>query len=181
MIYVFFADGFEEIEGLATVDVLRRNELEVITVGIGQSSVTGAHGITFLCDCSENEVSPNETVEAVVLPGGMPGTLNLENSEKVREFISYAAQNEKLLCAICAAPSILGHMGLLEGKKAVCFPGFEDELTGATLADAFVCRDGKIITAKGAGAAIDFATEIAAEFAGSKKAQAVKESMQCPR
>lgn len=111
----------------------------------------------------------------------MPGTLNLERSEKVREFINYAAENEKLLCAICAAPSILGHMGLLEGKKAVCFPGFEDELLGAVPGEGFTCRDGNIITARGAGAAIDFGTEIAAEFAGRGKAQAVKESMQCPR
>ena len=113
-------------------------------------------------------------------PGGMPGTLNLEKSQTVKNTVSYCADNDRYVCAICAAPSILGHMGLLKGKTACCFPGFENELEGADVSENYVCRDGKIITAKGMGAAIDFSEKITACLINESKAKKIKESLQCP-
>lgn len=180
MIYVFLANGFEEIEGLTVVDFLRRAELEVCTVGVGGKLITGAHNIPVFCDLDESEVKLDETIRAVVLPGGMPGTLNLEKSCTVIDTVKYCAENDRYVCAICAAPSIPGHMGLLNGKTACCFPGFEAELEGAKISEDFVCADGKFITAKGMGAAIDFSEKIAAIFAGENEAKRIKNSLQCP-
>lgn len=181
MIYMFLAEGFEETEALATLDVLRRAELEVATVGIGRNIVTGAHGIPVTADVMDCEVIPDENCDAVILPGGMPGTLNLEKSAVVQQFIDYAADNSKLLCAICAAPSILGHKGLLEGKRAVCFPGYEEQLVGANVLDLPVCVDGNIITAKGAGVSLKFGFEIVRYFKGTDLARHIEAAMQCEK
>ena len=180
MIYVFLANGFEEIEGLTVVDFLRRAELDVCTVGVSGKLITGAHNIPVFCDLDESEVRLGDELRAVVLPGGMPGTLNLEKSETVKKAVNYCADNDRFVCAICAAPSILGHMGLLKGKKACCFPGFENELEGAAVGRDYVCCDGKIITAKGMGAAIDFSEKITACLINENKAKKIKESLQCP-
>lgn len=180
MIYVFLAKGFEEIEALTVVDFLRRAELEVYTVGIGSKIVAGSHNIPVFCDLDESEAQPDDSIDAIVLPGGMPGTLNLEASAKVNEMIDFCAANDKYICAICAAPSILGHKNLLQGKCATCFPGFEKELAGADVKTDFVCCDGKIITAKGMGAAILFSEEIASKFTDKTKAAKIRESLQCP-
>lgn len=179
MIYIFLANGFEEVEALATVDVLRRASLDVAMIGVGSDVITGAHGISVVCDAVDRDVEPDNRLEAVILPGGMPGTLNLERSERVNEFIDFASDNGKLICAICAAPSILGHKGLLNGRKAVCFPGFESELEGATVAASFVVDDGNIITAKGMGSAVKFGVAIGARFAGEAKMKKIEESLQC--
>lgn len=179
MIYMFLADGFEETEAIATADVLLRAGLELKTVGIGGSQITGSHGIKIECDLCESRVSTDDDISAVILPGGMPGTNNLQDSHVVMSFIDFAAKNNILICAICAAPKILGAAGLLEGKKAVCYPGFEDELKGAKLQKSSVCRDGNIITAKGAGAAIEFGLEIVKALKNEEKAQTVRELMQC--
>ena len=165
MIYIFLANGFEEVEALATVDVLRRADLNVKIVGVGSDVITGAHGISTVCDATDVDLTP--------------GTLNLERSDKVNAFIDYAFENGKLLCAICAAPSILGHKGMLKGKKAVCFPGFESELEGAELSDSFVVSHGNIITAKGMGSAVKFGLAIASVFVGKAKAKKIEESLQC--
>ncbi len=180
MIYVFLANGFEEIEGLTVVDFLRRAELEVCTVGVGGKLIVGAHNIPVFCDLDESEVKLDSELKAVVLPGGMPGTLNLEKSEAVKKTVMFCADNDRYVCAICAAPSILGHMGLLEGKKVCCFPGFENELEGADVSNDFVCSDGKFITAKGMGAAIGFSERITACLVNETKAKKIKESLQCP-
>lgn len=180
MIYVFLAKGFEEIEALTVVDFLRRAELEVYTVGIGSKIVAGSHNIPVFCDLDEAEVSVSEDIDAIVLPGGMPGTLNLEANGKVNEIIDYCAENDKFICAICAAPSILGHKGLLNSKTATCFPGFENELEGAYVSSDYVCCDGKYITAKGMGSAISFSQKIAEQFTDKNKAARIKESLQCP-
>lgn len=179
MIYVLLADGFEEIEALATVDFLRRAELPVKTAGVNGLEAIGSHSIAVACDCTAEEIEGIGGDDAVVLPGGMPGTLNLERSETVQKLIDEAYDHGRLLCAICAAPSILGHKGILDGKKAICFPGFESELYGAELSDSKVCRDGKIITAAGAGVAIEFGREIAAEYVGKDTAAKIRESLQC--
>ena len=173
MIYVFLANGFEEIEGLTVVDFLRRAELEVCTVGISGKLIVGAHNIPVFCDLDESEVRLDDELTAVVLPGGMPGTLNLEKNEAVQKCIDYCVENNILIGAICAAPSILGHKGLLKGKKAVCYPGFEDALVGAQMPDVPAVKDGKIITARGAGAALEFSYELVCALKGREAADKV--------
>ena len=178
MIYVFLADGTEEVEAVATIDMLRRAELDVMTLGIGSQMIVGSHGIGIVCDADIKNIKPDETLQAVVVPGGMPGTLNIEKNADAQAFIDYANENNKLICAICAAPSVLGHKGLLKGKKATCFPGFEKELEGAEFTDEGVVMDGNIITAKGAGVAIEFGLKIAEQFAGKAEADKIYASIQ---
>lgn len=178
MIYVFLANGFEEIEALAVVDVLRRAELDVLTVGVGEDFVIGSHQIPVAADISEKVLVLDDKVEAIVLPGGMPGTLNLEKSAVVQKAIDWAIENNKLICAICAAPSILGHKGLLDGKNATCFPGFEEELFGATILKDFVVKDGNFITAKGMGSAIEFGLQIAEILTNPLEAKKIRASLQ---
>lgn len=178
MIYVFLANGFEEIEALAVVDVLRRAELDVLTVGVGEDFVIGSHQIPVAADICERDLVLDEKVEAIVLPGGMPGTLNLEKSSVVQKAIDWAVENDKLVCAICAAPSILGHKGLLDGKTATCFPGFEEELFGAQVSKEFVVKDGNIITAKGMGSAIEFGLQIAELLTNTLEVKKIRASLQ---
>jgi len=179
MIYMFLANGFEETEAIATADVLLRAGLEFKTVGIGCDVITGTHGIKIECDLCDCRVSTDDDISAIILPGGMPGTTNLKNSMVVTSFLDFASQNNILICAICAAPSIIGSMGFLNGKKAVCYPGFEGELKGAILQNESVCKDGNYITAKGAGVAIDFGLEIVKALDSEEKAISIRESMQC--
>lgn len=177
MVYVFLANGFEEIEALAFTDILRRAEIEVKTVSIyTESIVTGSHGIPVMADITLNDISDAE-IEAVVLPGGMPGTLNLKDCAKVIELIRYAYDNGKYVGAICAAPMILGEMNLLNGRRATCYPGFEKYLSGAVATGAKVECDNKIITSKGAGTASDFAHCFITELKDEKLADKVIESM----
>lgn len=180
MIYVFIAPGFEETEGFTTVDILRRAKLNVKVVGVGSKIVSGSHGISVLCDCETNNIEPGDDIEAIILPGGMPGTLNLEKSIKVQNFIDYAYSNKRLICAICAAPIILGHKGLLKGHEAICFPGYESDLIGATISRKYVCKDDIFITSKGMGSSIEFGLEIAKQFIGEIAAMNIRESLQCP-
>ncbi|MBR3738764.1 MAG: DJ-1/PfpI family protein [Eubacterium sp.] len=178
MVYVFLADGFEIIEALAPVDVMKRAGIEVKTIGVGSKVITSSCGVPVVCD-SEIADFDFYNVEAIVLPGGMPGTLNLENNETVQKAIDNAVNINVPVCAICAAPSILGHKGLLNGKNAVCFPGFEEALEGAEIADEFVVCDGNFITAKGAGVCIDFGLEIVKKIKGEETALAIKNQIQC--
>ena len=179
MVYVFLANGFEETEAIAPIDIMRRAGLEVCTVGVGGETAKSTHGINVVCDMAEDKLSADSDFEAIVLPGGMPGTLNLENSEKVQSFIDRAVKENKLIGAICAAPSILGHKGILSGKKATCFPGFEEDLKGADVKADGVCLDGNIITAKGAGVALDFGFEIVKYLVNDETANKIKKTMQC--
>lgn len=176
MIYIFLSQGFEECEALAPLDILRRAEIEVKTVGVGGKTIVGAHNIPVVCDLCDKDIS-FDGLEGIILPGGMPGTLNLEKSETVQKYIDFAASNNLLICAICAAPIILGHKGLLNGKNATCFTGFEDQLQGASVQNIPVVKDGNIITAYGAGAAFDFGFCILSHLKGEKTAEAMKKSM----
>ncbi len=169
MIYMFIAEGFEEIEALCPLDLMRRAGLDVTTVGIGSKEITGAHGITVTADIIDKEYA-GEVCDMVFLPGGMPGTLNLAASETVIKAIKQAKDNDSYIAAICAAPSILGDMGLLVGKRAVCYPGFEDRLTGAMIPNEKVVLDGKILTAKGMGAALEMGLRIVEIFRGQAAA-----------
>lgn len=153
---VFFGTGFEEIEALTVVDILRRQNIETLMVSVtGEKTVTGSHQISVQMDCLIEDVDFN-TVDVIVLPGGMPGTKNLEACGMLMEQVDAFAAAGKTLCAICAAPSILGHRGLLKGKKAIAYPGFEEELTGADVTYEPAVRDENIITGRGMGCAIDF-------------------------
>ncbi len=156
MVYVFLAKGFEELEALAPVDVLRRAGVQVKTVGVTGKQVRGSHNISVNCDITINDAA-FDGLEGIILPGGLPGTTNLEADETVQRFIDFAAENGKIIGAICAAPMILGHKGLLQGKNVVCYTGFEKELAGAHVLDRPAVRDGNIVTGWGAGGAMDFA------------------------
>lgn len=179
MIAVFLGQGFEETEALTTVDVLRRAELDVVTIGVGGRMITGSHNITVIADRGEAEWREEE-LTGVVLPGGMPGTLNLEASPSVQKALNYAVANHLPIAAICAAPSVLGHRGLLQGKKATCFPGFEEELLGAeVVTDAPVVTDDNIVTAKGMGVTIPFALAIVQMLQSAEDAARLEGTLQC--
>ncbi len=179
MFYIFFADGFEEVEAIATLDVIRRAGIQIESVGIGSKSITGTHGINITCDKSESEIEINGKLNGIILPGGMPGTTNLLNCKTVNDSIDYCYDNHLFICAICAAPLILGRKGILKGRKAVCFPGFENELNEAFIPDDFVCRDDNIITAKGMGSAVNFGLEIVSAVCGKDTADNLKSTLQC--
>lgn len=178
MVYVFLADGFEIIEALAPVDMLTRAKIDVKTVGVTGKVVTSSCGVSVVSDMEIGDFEFYD-VQAVVLPGGMPGTLNLENNSTVQNIIDNAININAPVCAICAAPSIFGHKGILDGKKATCFPGFEDALEGATVCDSGVVTDGNIITAKGAGVSVDFGLEIVKMLKGEAVANEIRKTIQC--
>ena len=173
MVYLFLANGFEEIEALTPLDVLRRAGVEVTTVGIGGTSILGAHGIRVEADIPD-VMYADSAPEAVILPGGMPGAKNLDESRTVDGAVRAAARRGALLAAICAAPMVLGHKGLLAGKKAICYPGFEGELSGAVIQNDRVVKDGNVLTAAGMGVALEFALSLAESLAGKEKADAVR-------
>ena len=179
MIFVFLADGFEEIEALTPVDLLRRAGLDVRTVGIGSRTPCGAHGIRVTADIGEDDL-PLDDMTAMVLPGGMPGTKNLEQSDTVQRALTHAVRHSLPVGAICAAPSILGHAGLLDGRRAVCFPGFEPELTGASVGTDAVVTDGPFTTSRGAGTAMAFALELVRRLCSAEAAEQLRRSLQCP-
>lgn len=171
MVYVMLAEGFEEVEALTVVDYVRRSSLDLKTIGITGKTVTGSHGITVTAD-----LLPEETKipDMVVLPGGLPGTNHLNDSDFVKQMITACLEQGGTAAAICAAPSVLGGMGLLNGKKAVCYPGFEERLEGAELLTDAVVRDENVITAKAAGAAASFAYAVIAALAGKEKAEEIR-------
>ena len=179
MIYVFLANGFEEVEALTPIDLLRRAGHEVQIVGVTGRSVTGSHGIKVECDIAAGEIVMGNALEMIVLPGGMPGTLNLERSEIVQTAVDFCYDRGILIGAICAAPSILGHKGLLEGREAIAYPGFETQLTGAKISEQSVVQDGAVITAKGAGVAVAFALKLIEALDGADKAEKIAASICC--
>ena len=176
-IFVFLAEGFEEIEALTPVDVLRRAGLSVQTVSVmDEQVVAGAHGVTVLADKMFAEINP-EDAEMILLPGGLPGATNLDAHEGLSQLILDFAEADKPLAAICAAPLVLGNRGLLQGKKATCYPGFETYLQGAEYTAALVEKDGNIITGKGPGAAMEFAFAIVEKYCGMDKVNELKQGM----
>lgn len=178
MVFLFLADGFEIIEALAPVDMLRRAKLDVKTVGVTGKTVKSSCGVEVIADITIDEFVYDH-VDAVILPGGMPGTLNLENNQIVQSTIDKAVRDNALVCAICAAPSILGHKGLLNGKNAIAFPGFEKDLLGAEISAEHVVADGNFITAKGAGVATEFGLKIVEMLTDRETADNIKDTIQC--
>lgn len=178
MVYMFLANGFEEIEALCPLDLLRRAGIEVKTVAIGAGDlhVTGSHGITVVADMDEASFA-DTAPDMVILPGGMPGASNLDASATVDAAIKSALACDGYLAAICAAPMILGKRDLLCGKRAICFPGFEQYLNGATVAAERVERDGKIITAAGMGVALDFGLALVAALCGKEASASLRRAV----
>lgn len=179
-IFVFLAEGFEEIEALTPVDVLRRAGLSVQTVSVmDEQVVAGAHGVPVLADKMFAEINP-EDAEMILLPGGLPGATNLDAHEGLSRMIQNFAEAEKPLAAICAAPLVFGNRGLLQGKKATCYPGFESYLLDAEYTAALVEQDGNFITGKGPGSAMEFAFAIVEKYCGIDKVNELKQGMMIP-
>ena len=159
-VYVFLATGFEEIEAIGTIDILRRGGVETVTASItGDKTVTGVHGIPVIADELFEEIDLWDCI-AYILPGGGPGSVMLNQHEGVRQILADAHENGSLIAAICAAPRVLGSLGLLKGKRATCYPGIEPELTGATILPDPVVTDQNIITGRGPGLVFDFGLAI---------------------
>lgn len=177
MLYLTLAEGFEETEAIAALDVIRRAKLDIKTVGVGGEYITGAHGVTVKADITADQIN-KEDAEGVVLPGGMPGTLNLQKSREVKELIEHCAANGALIAAICAAPMIIGDMGLLDGRRATCFPGYEESLTGAIETEDYVVTDGNYITARGGGVTLEFGAAVANYISGTYAGDKVLKQMQ---
>lgn len=175
MLYMFLENGFEETEALATLDVIRRGSIDILTVS-DYDVVTGAHNIKVIPDIKFSDISYDK-IEGIILPGGQPGSDNLYNNVKVKEIITYCAQKELLICAICAAPYILGKMGLLKGKRATSYPDYNSELLGAEVVDEKVVTDGNVITSKGMGAAILFGYSIVKYVKDERVAEEILESI----
>ena len=174
---VFFGTGYEEIEALAVVDLLRRANVETDMVSVmEEKTVTGAHSISVVMDKMISEVDFSQ-LDMIVLPGGMSGTRKLEACEPLMEQVDAFIAAGKAVCAICAAPSILGHRGHLKEKKAIAYPGFEEQLTGAEIVCEPAVRDGNIITGRGMGASIDFALKIVAYLTDEKTAEELAEKI----
>lgn len=177
IIYVFFADGFEEIEAFTPIDVLRRAGLNVKLISVGvEEFVSGAHNVTVFCDNLFEDVSFDDA-EMLILPGGMPGAENLSNHIGLRKLILDFNTKDKPIAAICAAPMVLGKLGLLKNKNVTCYPGFEHFLEGANPTGKLVEKDGNLITGKGPGAAMEFAFTILEYFCGKEKVMELKEGM----
>ncbi len=163
MLYMLLAEGFEETEAIGSLDVIRRAEIDIKTVGVAGKTVCGSHGVEVNADITADEIS-FEAMTGVILPGGMPGTLNLQKDETVQRAIAYAREKGLLMGAICAAPMVFGELGILNGKNAVCYPGFEEHLKGAAVKPDPCVTDGNVITAKGAGASMLFGAAIVNYF-----------------
>lgn len=173
---VFLADGCEMVEALTPVDLLRRAGVEVETVSVKEDKkIASSHNVTIMADKTLDEISGE--YDALILPGGMPGTINLEACEKVIALVKEQFDAGRLVAAICAAPSILGDMGILEGRHAACYPSFEDRLKGAIVTMNEVEVDGTVITSRGMGTAIPFALAIIGELFGIVKAQEIAEQV----
>ncbi|MDO4188103.1 MAG: DJ-1/PfpI family protein [Lachnospiraceae bacterium] len=176
-VFVFLATGFEEIEALTPVDILRRAGIDVKLVSItGDEIVTGARGINVKADLLFENID-SDLADILVLPGGMPGTTNLMKYEPLMELIEKYNNNGKNIAAICAAPTIFGKLGLLEGKKATCYPGMEDDLIGAQVCYDSVVTDGNITTSRGMGTALDFSLELLNIFKGEEEAKSMAEKV----
>ena len=176
-VYEFLADGFEDIEALGPVDVLRRGGLEVKTVSIsGNAEVVSAHGVEVKADLLFGDADFSDA-DLLLIPGGMPGAKNIDEHEGVRRALAAHAAKGKLIGAICAGPMVLGHLGLLRGKRATCYPGFERELDGADYTAAQCTVDGNVVTGKGPGATLEYAYTLLGLFKPEHVVASLKEGM----
>ena len=174
MVNVYLAEGFEEVEAISVIDMLRRAEIQVTTISIDKKLVKGAHNIIVEADMVLGQ--ENES-DMIFLPGGMPGVTNLFKCEALKDIVVKQNSEGKFIAAICAAPMILGQLGLLEGKNAVSYPGFEKYLKGGNVLFDNVCRDGNIITSRGAGTALEFSYELIKILKNAETAAKIKEGI----
>ena len=177
MVYVFLADGFEEIEALAVVDILRRAEIRTHMVGVTGKMVTGSHGITVQTDETIKEITSLNDASMLVLPGGMPGAKNLLESGPLKNLLNEAYHSDVYIAAICAAPMVLSEHGLIKGRKVTCYPGFENQLKDFVHCDESVIHDGTLITGKGPGAAMAFGLKLVEIIKGHKVSEALRKAM----
>ena len=177
--YVFLADGFEEVEALTQVDLLRRAGVDVKMISVtGEKQVFGAHRIAVHSDATIEQMAMSlDKADMLVLPGGMLGTLGLKNHKGLESLLRRYYRKGLWLAAICAAPTIFGEFGFLEGRKACCYPGMVDVLKGAEVSYDPVCVDGHIITSRGVGTALTFALEMIAQLLGREKADEIAKSI----
>lgn len=177
-VIVFLADGFEEVEALTVVDYLRRMDIVVDTVSISnEEKVKGAHDIIVLADKKIDEVNDLNLYDGVIIPGGLPGSTNLRDNDKVIDIVKKMNESNKLTAAICAGPIVLERAGIIKGKKVTSYPGFGQELKDSIYEEDSVVRDGSIITARGPALAVDFALEIVRYFLGDDKAEELKKGI----
>ena len=177
MVHILLAPGFEEMEALVPADLLRRAGIPVALTSLEGDQVTGGHGITVTVDMELAKVNLTQ-VSMLVLPGGAHGVRNLSAHPAVSSLIQEAVDREIPVAAICAAPTLLGSMGLLRGKQAVCYPGLEEQLTGAQVPEGSrVVRDGLITTGQAAGSAVEFGLALVEQLAGTRKAQEVRHAI----
>jgi 4-methyl-5(b-hydroxyethyl)-thiazole monophosphate biosynthesis len=175
MVLVLLADGFEEIEALTPIDVLRRAGLTVKSCGLSGVEVRGSHGIYVKADVRADEVNPDE-IDMLILPGGMPGATNIDAHPYTDIFIDAVKKNGGRLAAICAAPLVFGRLGILEGRRATCYPSFENELLGALLSEKAVERDGHVVTGAGMGASFELGCALIELLDSAELAEKVKMS-----
>jgi 4-methyl-5(b-hydroxyethyl)-thiazole monophosphate biosynthesis len=174
---IIFADGFEEVEALCVVDLLRRAEVDISMLSLnGDREVTGAHGITLVMDDAFAEAS-TETMDAIILPGGMPGADHLKESEKLKAFLLQMDKKQKVIAAICAAPTVLNHAGILKGKKVTSYPSLSEEFTESQYMTDSVVEDGNIVTSRGVGTALDFSLVLIKKLVSEEKANSIKSAI----
>jgi protein deglycase len=174
-IITILAPGFEETEAVTFIDLLRRAKITVTILGLASRTITGSHEITLSTDALLTDFSGR--FDGIVLPGGMPGSKNLAESARVLELVRESFERGNLCAAICAAPMVLGRAGILKGMKATCYPGLEQELSGATVVEETVVRDRNVITSRGLGTAVEFGLELIAYLLGPEAAERVKASV----
>lgn len=176
-VFLFLADGFEEVEAIAPIDIFRRAAIDLITISVkNELFVTGAHGVTLLADKLFTEVDFSEN-DLLFLPGGLPGTTNLDKHEGLKKLIKNQVLTGQKIAAICAAPSILGKLELLKDKEAICYPGFENLLINAKISDKKIVKSGNIYTAKAAGVAIQFALMLVEELKGKEASESISKAI----
>lgn len=176
-VYLFLANGFEEIEAISSIDILRRADINTVAVSISEDKrVVGAHNLAIEADILLDEVKIEDAI-ALVLPGGMPGASNLNECKPLLALMEEQFKADRLIAAICAAPMVLGTLGISKGRRMTCYPGFEDYLLGATITNEGVTQDGKIITGRGPAYSAAFALKLVEEIKGKAKADEVAEGM----
>ena len=175
-VVLFLATGFEEIEVMSIVDTLRRAGVEVVIAGLQEGATEGSRGVNVIPDRSIDSIALDEFA-AVILPGGSPGYINLGRDRRVRELVTQAFEEGRIVAAICGAPTVLADLGILKGKKATVFPGKERDLTGAEFVNERVVVDGTVVTSKGPGTAIEFGITLVELLVGKQRAQEVKDDL----
>lgn len=176
MVYIILGTGFEEIEAVAPCDILRRGGVQVQYAGIGGTLIRGGNGITVQADCTVEDMDL-EAMEMIVLPGGMGGVHSILGSEAAMNAVKYAHEHDKLVAAICAAPSILAKLQITDGKRAVVYPGMESDMGSAVMMNENAVRDGKVLTGRAPGAALDFGYLLLQALKGEETAQKVRSGM----